>query len=90
MTLLMPRQRRPGHKPDTPPTGRVPTADHVPEVWRGIGGLRGERPPTGTVYGRTLRKRALIRLGWMVLVVALLIVGVVVAAVSALAKMLVL
>ncbi len=69
--------------------GRVPTGE-VPEVWRGIGGLRGERPPAGTVYGRSLRKRALIRLGWMVLVLALAAGGAAVAVVAWFAQVLLL
>ncbi len=94
MTLLMlPPDRSGDDQPDTPPTGRVPTGEHIPQAWRGIGGLMGERPPAGNVYGRPRRralKRALKRLGWLLLVLVVLAVAVAAAVAAALLRILVL
>jgi hypothetical protein len=98
MTLLMPRPRRPGdnahnNRPQ-PPTGRVCTGEHIPPAWRGIGQRSGHpagrRPVKGTVYGRSVRKRALRRMGLTVLALTLAVSGLVVVVFTALLRILVL
>lgn len=89
MTLLMPRTHDCGDDPQTPPLGRIPASEEVPEVWRGIGGLKMHRP-AGKLYGRSLRKRALIRLLWMIAIAVLLVAGIAVPVIAAALRMLVL
>lgn len=76
----------------TPPQGRYPTGQPIPQAWQGIGDVNARadtRGPKGTVY-RARRGRPLRRLGWWVLIAALVLAALATPVVVALLQMLVL